>query len=489
MFNHQQDTISKVALRCFFFFCLAILLALSACTTPEPKKESSVHSEKIADQVRSESRLEPSSEPSPSEQYKTDASSEKGSEPSTPDTSPMDRKPPEQTPEPSRETTPDAPVLSKKHQAVLKAAEGEFKKQKLVGLGIALVKSGQIVLSKGWGWADRENKIPVQPAKTLFRWASISKTLAGVVAVQLSQEKKLDLNQNIEMLLKGYKAPSDWVAPCKAGQTRNYRNKTYTCKSGLYTFPLEPSERVLTSAQLLSHQGGIAHYTNGKGNPTPPSSKANDPKTNTGLLWAVQGYLYNKPLVAIPGTKYSYTTFGFNLLGVVLESASSTSFADLVQQRISVPAKATTLQPDYEWKTIPNRAVGYYRSSTSGNIFRQGSSDVSWKLPGGGFLSSVEDLGRYCGALHDESLLSDAAKKLAWTRQKLKNGNSTSYGLGFGVSTRNGRRRISHSGSQQKAKTLMLYYPDDNVCFVLMSNSTYADVWKLGYAMEDAWRK
>ncbi|TNE46274.1 MAG: serine hydrolase [Deltaproteobacteria bacterium] len=365
------------------------------------------------------------------------------------------------------------------------AMAAEMKAQGLVGLAVGVVKDGKVQYLKGYGEEDQDNKVSVVAEQTMFRWASISKTFAGIVAVGLEDEKKLDLDVTLQAYFSEYNKPTEVLTSCKEDVT--IEGKTYKCESGKVLLPLKPEEQNITSRQLLGHLGGIPHYTNGVGNPTPPTKETNDPAINTGMEWAVKKYLMIKPLIGLPGQGYSYTTFGFNLLGVVLEKAGGQSFDAMVQARIAKPAGMTTLQPDYEWKKIPHRAVGYFKLGET--IANQGSSDVSWKLAGGGYISTVRDMALYCAALTKTTVLSAAQKQRAWTRQKTTGGNSISYGLGFSIGRRNNRDYIGHSGSQQKTLTQLRLYPADNLCVVLMTNSTYAKTATLRNQLEDLARK
>lgn len=369
--------------------------------------------------------------------------------------------------------------------AIDDAMTSEMTKQNLVGLSVGIVKDGKVVYLKGYGNEDKENKVPVVAEQTMFRWASISKTFAGVVAVGLEDEKKIDLDVAIQTYYKDYKKPTEVLTSCT--KDVEVDGKTYKCENKKVLLPLKPSEQVVTTRNLLGHLGGVPHYTNGVGNPTPPSKDTNDPAVNTGMEWAVKKYLMLKPLVKLPGSAYSYTTFGFNLLGVVLEKAGGKSFDAMVQERVAKPAGMTTLQPDYEWKKIPHRAVGYMKLGD--NIVDQGSSDVSWKLAGGGYISTVRDIALYCAALTSTSILSEDQKLRAWIRQKTTSGSSINYGLGFSIGRRNNRGYIGHSGSQQKTLTQLRLYPADNLCVVLMTNSTYAKTGTLRNLLEDNARK
>jgi hypothetical protein len=129
-----------------------------------------------------------------------------------------------------------------------------------------------------------------------------------------------------------------------------------------------------------------------------------------------------------------------------------------------------------------------YRKDSFGNIIRDGSTDVSWKLPGGGFHSTVVDLLRFCEGLRSEELLTAAQKAVAWTRQKNADGTNTSYGLGFALGSRSGRPLVDHTGLQQKSATEFRLYPNDGLCVVVMTNSDWADTQVVVRALEDTAR-
>lgn len=343
----------------------------------------------------------------------------------------------------------------------------EMKRQNAVGVALGTVIDGKIDYLKGYGYQDRQAKIPVSARKTMFRWASISKTLTGIVAVKQAGAGKIDLDRPISDYLTDYQVPSTYTVRCKGGE-KEIAGKTYKCRAGFAAVPLDENQRLITTRQLLGHLAGVMHYRNGKGSPQPPFGAADDPSINKGFAWATQ-YFVKKPLVAVPGDRMSYTTFGFNLAGTVLEAAGGRPFAALVAERISKPLDMKSLQPDYEWAEIANRAVGY--NLEHGKIVRQGSNDVSWKLPGGGFISTAQDLAGFCRGLMGDSFLSPQEKKQLWTPQKLASGKDTTYGLGFGVRDYRGHREVGHGGSQQKARTHLRLLPDDGLCVVVMSNS------------------
>src|SRR5690606_20237705 len=144
--------------------------------------------------------------------------------------------------------------------------------------------------------------------------------------------------------------------------------------------------------------------------PIPPDFNR-DATAARGFRWALETWI-DEPLLFTPGTRAAYTTFGFNLAGAVIEDAlgGGRSFAGLIDERIAQPFGMTGLQPDYWGEEIPSRAVGYVASASRDKVRRDADVDVSWKLPGGGFVSTPEDIARYCEGLLAPDVVSDAAK-------------------------------------------------------------------------------
>ncbi|MEC8896316.1 MAG: serine hydrolase domain-containing protein [Planctomycetota bacterium] len=337
----------------------------------------------------------------------------------------------------------DAADLEKAtREQIDKDMQDEIAKQSLVGAALGIIVDGEIAYLKGYGLEDRENKIPVT-RKTLFRWASISKSLTSVAAMQLYEKKLLKLHNDV----------------------RSY-------------VPEFPDKKTLvTTRDLLCHQGGIVHYTNGKviktkrqyGTPTPFES----------VILALDTFK-DSPLVNQPGEKFSYTTHGYILLSAVIERAGGEKFAGQVEKRISRPLGMTTLQPDYQWKKIPHRAVGYRK--LLGRVVPSSNTDVSWKLGGGGFISNIDDLAAFARGLINGRLVRPGTEKLMWTPRKLKNSRATTYGFGFNISGEGKDLQVAHSGAQEKTRTRMVIFPAKKLGVVVMSNSEHCNSKNLARA-------
>lgn len=300
----------------------------------------------------------------------------------------------------------------------------EMAAQKIPGLSVAVVTDNQLRFSEGFGLADIENQVTAK-AQTVYRLASISKPISAVAVMQLVEQGKLDLD-----------APIRKYVP---------------------TFP--EKQWSVTARLLLGHLGGVRHYRGDEVNST-----RYYPTLTDGLA-----IFKDDPLLHEPGSKYLYTSYGFNLLGCAVESASGMSFMKYLQDRLFKPAGMERMREDSVAAIIPHRAQGY-RKTEQGEILNSRLADTSYKIPGGGLCSTVEDLARFAIALNTGKLLKRESVERMWVSQKTADGKETNYGFGWGTLRKNGRRFVSHNGGQQRVATRLLMLPDEGCAVVVMSN-------------------
>ena len=315
------------------------------------------------------------------------------------------------------------------------AVRKEMAKQQAVGVAVGLIKNNRIVYLKGYGYADREKRTRVD-RNTMFRWASISKCLTAVAALQLREQKTLKLYLPV---------------------------RTYVPE-----FP--DKHPPIKTLQLLSHLGGIVHYSNGRVIRT--EREYDTPHPYEDVILALDTFK-ESPLVSRPGVRHSYSSHGFILASAVVQRAGKQKFADQVNERIAKPAGMTTLQPDYQWVDIPNRAAGYIKKD--GKVVRDTDTDVSWKLGGGGFISNIDDLALFATGLLSDTFMERRTRVLLWMPQRTNARKPIEYALGFNVSGVGKDLKISHSGSQEKAKTRMVLYPNRGTGVVVMCNSRHVN--------------
>lgn len=339
----------------------------------------------------------------------------------------------------AREGRPSFPE-EELHRRVRRAME----RARIPGLTVALAADSGRVWSYGYGVADVENAVPATP-QTVYRLGSISKPITAVAVLQLAERGRLDLD-----------APVQTYVP---------------------EFPQKPWP--ITSRQLLGHLGGIRHYKS--------LEEINSTRHYEDLL-APLAIFQDDPLVAEPGTKFSYTTYGYVLLGAVVEKASGMPFLDFLRENIFEPAGMERIQADSVHAIIPHRARGY-RISKAGQLENCDLADTSNKIPGGGLSSTAGDLVRFALAVRDGKLLKPATVEAMFTRQRLKDGSRTNYGLGWNLLQAKGVEYVLHGGGQQGVATVLAMERHRPRVVAVMSNLEGAPVGELAMEILDLIRR
>ncbi len=323
-----------------------------------------------------------------------------------------------------------SPCFAQSRESQVDSAVQQFQaKNQVPAITVAVAMNGQIVYSNAFGQADIENNVKATP-ETLIRTGSIAKPISAVAAMTLVEAGKLDLDAPIQKY-------------CPA-------------------FP----QKQWTITQLMSHTSGIRHYKEDEIGNTRHYEKMSD------------GFAIfaNDPLLFEPGTKYSYSTYGYTVVGCVIEGASGEKFADYLAQHVLKPAGMTHTIVD-DFAIVPHRARAY--SKENGKVVNAGLMDSSYKIPGGGLVSTAEDLVRFDLALMDGKILKTSTTGLMWTPMKLTDGKTSNYGLGFGVTEMDGEKFIAHSGSQQGCSTSMIFAPDKRFAVAVMANMDGVNVTEL----------
>lgn len=322
---------------------------------------------------------------------------------------------------------------SARHAAAIdsarKIAAGLVTSRRLPGLSVAVAVDGEIVWSEGFGYADVENRVPVTPV-TRFRIASISKPVTAAALGLLVEEGRLDLD-----------APVQRYVP---------------------SFPQKPWP--VTTRQLAGHLAGIRHY-NGR----EFYSAVSYPNVTAAL-----DVFKDDSLIHQPGSRYAYSSYGWNLVSAVIEGAAQESFLRFMHDRVFVPLGLRHTVAEHPDSIIPFRAR-FYERGRDGNLLNAPYVDNSVKWAGGGFLSTAEDLVRFGSAHLEPGFLKAETLRLLHTSQKTNDGRETGYGIGWSVGRDStGRRTVGHSGGAVGGNTYLLLFPDQRVVVALLANTSNA---------------
>jgi CubicO group peptidase (beta-lactamase class C family) len=229
--------------------------------------------------------------------------------------------------------------------------------------------------------------------------------------------------------------------------------------------PAYPSkEAPITSRQLLGHLGGIRHYkTHSLDDPEILSFKHYSDPIPDGLK-----FFKDDPLVATPGTKFSYSNFGYVLIGCVIEGASGEKYADFVRDNVFSPAGMTETVLDDRLAIIPRR-TRFYSKEDSGVVVNAPPVDVSFKIPADGWLSSAEDMARFEAAMLNDRILRRSTRDLMWSSQKTSDGKETNYGLGWEIG-KGFANTVNHGGGEFGASTYIMIAPEKSAGVVVLIN-------------------
>jgi len=335
-----------------------------------------------------------------------------------------------------------AKTFSPDKQATIERAVSKFMAAgKVPGVSVAVVQNGAFVWSQGFGMADLENSVPAT-ADTLYRLGSLSKPITATAALVLSERGRLNLDAPVQ----------------------NY------CQA----FP--PKRWPITTRQLLGHLGGIRYYHVPE---IPYSVSETDPEVGNTRHFddGIEGglrFFANDPLVAPPGTHFNYSTQGYTLVGCAIEGASGKKYADAVRESVLTRAGMLQTLPDDRFAIVAHR-TRFYSKDKSGAVVNAEFLDSSYKVPGGGLLSSAADLARFEVAILTDQLITRTTRDMMWAPQMPSDGlGRMAYGLGWQIGMLGDVEDVGHGGTQQGTSTMMLLAPAARAGVVVLTNSDAA---------------
>lgn len=301
--------------------------------------------------------------------------------------------------------------------------------KKVPGLAVTVLNKGQMVLQKGYGFADVDKRIKVHPKDTVFRIASISKCITGLALGKMVEDGLVDLDESFYSYVPYY--------PKKK-----------------YDFTLR---------QLASHTAGIRGYR-GK-----EYALNRDYSIKDGME-----VFKNDPLFFEPGTGYLYNSFDFVLLSLAMQEASGVPFNEYVKDHILTPLGLkntfSSVDIDFSSSAVDNKTQFYTKRAL---CFTEAVAvNNNYKLAGGGYLATCEDVAKLGQAILEQKLLEGATYEQLLTSQIIED-KPIYYGLGFQVSQdSNGRPFVGHVGNSVGAYTNLFVYPKQEKVIAILINCT-----------------
>ncbi len=301
--------------------------------------------------------------------------------------------------------------------------EKQMKIDQIPGLSIGYYH-GDYLWAKGYGYADLENKTPARKNSS-YRLASNTKSMTAVGILQLAEQGKINLDDDIHKYVPYFP----------------YKNWPITVR------------------QLMGHLGGISHYKD-----YDVEGHIKEHKYTRDALAIFAKF----DLVAEPGTKYQYSSYGYNLLGAVLEGAARQSYGDYLREHLWNPLDMRDTYMDDPLELIPYRVRGY--QLLYGEIKNSEFVDISSRFAAGGTRSTVPDLLKYARGLANARVLKPESIDLMETSMATKDGHLTDYGMGWRIWPVNGRFVAYHTGGQPETRTLLVRFPTLDFAIALAYN-------------------
>ncbi len=306
------------------------------------------------------------------------------------------------------------------------------------GAVIAVVKDGQVFVAKGYGYADLENKIPVDPAATLFRPGSVSKLFVWTAVMQLVEQGKLSLSTDVNTYLD-FKIPATYSEPITLKHlmthTPGFEDKT----QGLFIF--DPAGMATLEAYL----------------------KANIPAR-----------------VFAPGQIPAYSNYGSALAGYIVERVSGMPFMEYVEKHIFSPLEMNhaTFQQPLPADVVGNMANGY---SYANGKYYQGEFEIITAYPAGALSATGLDMANFMiahlqnGGYGEARILREETAVLMHSELNTSDPRIDGMAYGFFENELNGQHAVSHGGDTILFHSLLLLLPESNTGLFISTNGSTGD--------------
>ena len=316
---------------------------------------------------------------------------------------------------------PQKPVLIQKFDAFVAA---EMKNQQVPGVAIAVVHKGEIVVAKGYGFANVEQQVPVT-TETVFQSASVGKQFTAAAVMLLIEDGKLSLDDPITKIFPD--APWRW--------------------------------HTVTIRHLLTHTSGIPDYEN--------NNEIDLRKDYTEDQLAK--FAFGLKLEFDPGTRFNYSNTGYVLLGCIIHKVSGQFYGDLLRERVFKPIGMKSARIISEEDIIPHRAAGY-------RLVKGELKNQEWVSPSlnttadGSLYFSIRDLLAWDKTIREKSLLKPESWAKVYSPVTLTSGKTYPYGFGWGIDEERGQLRHYHEGAWVGVRTYISRYIADELTVIVLAN-------------------
>lgn len=307
-----------------------------------------------------------------------------------------------------------------------------------VGLSIGIEYRGELLVAKGYGSADLESSAPAT-AETVYRIGSITKQVTAALILQLVEQGKLRLDDELTKFLPDYPTQG----------------------------------RRITVHHLLTHSSGIKSFTS-LGPRYQTISRLD--LTEDRLI----AEFAKEPFDFEPGAGYRYNNSGYFLLGVIAGKVTGTPYPALVEAALLAPLGLGSSSYCHNARLIPKRAQGY--AVDQGVVINDHPISMNIPAGAGSLCSTVLDLLAWQRALDGGRVL-DAKLLTAMRTGQVKSGARGQYGYGVAIGALQDHAQVAHSGGINGFSSWLANYPDDRLTVVVLTNNASGQAPALGAAL------
>jgi len=313
----------------------------------------------------------------------------------------------------------------------------QLERSDIAGASVLVMKDGNVLLQKGYGYADVKAKRPVDPATTIFRLASISKLFTWVSVMQFVEQGKLNLDADVNQYLDFH----------------------------IRSAPHSVSDKPITLRNLMTHTGGFEESIS--------NILLTDPKKAVTLRDVL---IQNQPKrIFPPGEVPAYSNYGVGLASYIVQRASGEPFEQYVAEHIFRPLgmnHSSFYQPlPKDLEKLPSE--GYRGNTTKPTV----GFEIFNPVGAGGISSTATDMGRFGsallngGTLDGKQILKPETLAMMWTPQFQANNQLPPICMGFYQEWRNGLRWIGHEGDLIAFHSLFFVEPTQKLVLFVSYNS------------------
>lgn len=304
------------------------------------------------------------------------------------------------------------------------------------GAAIAFVRGDEVIFKKGYGYADIENNIPVNPDKTLFDIASVSKLFTTTAVLQQAERGKIDLNRDVNSYLNKFQIDNSFDTP-------------------------------ITVKDLIRHTTGFNNMNIDQGTKDKNKIKSLEQYLST----SIPRRIYR------PGEFFTYSNQGMSLAGYIVELVSGVPFSQNIEQNIFRPLAmdSSNFSQVLPVELENRKALGYRYSSKNVKYIRAGIT-YYYAQPAAACSTTINDMTRFIianlneGRYEGRQILKKETMEEMHKQQFSHNTDMPGQAYGFWESYENNQRGLFHTGTTDGFANMLYILPEKKIGFILCYN-------------------